>query len=265
MTRHSASRRRSAARASRRSAVRSTRRPACRTNSARMHCVSQRTWPKSTWSSPAIASGARTTKACRRPSAEHVQAAAAATRGTTGRPTKTAHRAVSDRLRSPRRRDPKTAPAHRNRYQGARKAARRGRRTAHAGTAARLEAVEVASGNTLRWRRPAGASSRIIRASVMRGEQFAKLRTTCLPLFLCVLVLGQCFALEAQHHEHRSDEHCCLLCHTGPHATLDTVPLVFDAPEFATAWTAATFQSPAPAQAPVLHFASRAPPSVSCS
>jgi hypothetical protein len=93
-----------------------------------------------------------------------------------------------------------------------------------------------------------------------RGAQFANRRTIGLLVLLCFTVLGQWCALDAQHQQHRSDEHCCLLCHIGPQATLDTVETVYRAPVFSVAWITPAAPGERPLQAPVFHTSSRAPP-----
>jgi hypothetical protein len=98
-----------------------------------------------------------------------------------------------------------------------------------------------------------------------RGAQFVNRRTIGLLVFLCFTVLGQWCALDAQHQQHRSDEHCCLLCHVGPHATLDTVERGYRAPVFSTAWITPAPPVVRPLQAAVFHTSSRAPPAESLS
>lgn len=96
-----------------------------------------------------------------------------------------------------------------------------------------------------------------------RGEYFTKRRTIGLLVLLCLTILGQLCGLSAEHKEHASDEHCCLLCHIGPHATLDAVAPVFIAPVFSASWVAPLAESTAPRSASVSHATSRGPPSTS--
>jgi hypothetical protein len=98
-----------------------------------------------------------------------------------------------------------------------------------------------------------------------RGEQLAKTRTLALLVLLCFTVLGQWCALDLQHQQHGSDEHCCLLCHVGPHAALDGVAPVYSAPVFSAAWVAPAPVGAHPLQAPVRQASSRAPPAGSLS
>jgi hypothetical protein len=93
-----------------------------------------------------------------------------------------------------------------------------------------------------------------------RGDRSANRRALRLFIVLCLTVLGQWCALDQQHEQHRPSEHCCLLCHNGPQATLDTVAIVYQAPVFSTAWIAPEPERLAPRQAPVTHSSSRAPP-----
>jgi hypothetical protein len=93
-----------------------------------------------------------------------------------------------------------------------------------------------------------------------RGEQSLNCRTIALLVLLCFTVLGQWCALDAQHQQHRSNEHCCLLCHSGPQAALDSVAPVYRAPVFSAAWIMAASPDSEPLQAPVFRASSRAPP-----
>ena len=93
-----------------------------------------------------------------------------------------------------------------------------------------------------------------------RGEYSVNQRTLCVLVLLCLTVLGQWCALDAQHQQHRSDEHCCLLCHIGPQATLDDVAPLFQAPVLSAAWIAPAPEATAPREASVLQSSSRAPP-----
>jgi hypothetical protein len=93
-----------------------------------------------------------------------------------------------------------------------------------------------------------------------QGEYFTKRRTIGLLVLLCFTILGQLCGLSAEHQEHSPTEHCCLLCHIGPHATLDAVAPVFVAPVFSRIWITPLAQSSAPRSVLVSHATSRGPP-----
>ena len=100
----------------------------------------------------------------------------------------------------------------------------------------------------------------------MEGEaQFVNRRTIGLLVLLCLTVLGQWCALDAQHQQHRSDEHCCLLCHIGPQATIDSVAPIYRAPVFSADWITPPSEDARPRPAAVFHTPSRAPPADSLS
>jgi hypothetical protein len=98
---------------------------------------------------------------------------------------------------------------------------------------------------------------------MQRGESLYNKRAIGLLVLLCFTVFGQWCLLNAEHQQHRADEHCCLLCHTGPHALLDVSAPVFHAPVFSAAWIVPVGETPAKPQTPVYHSSPRAPPSIS--
>lgn len=91
-------------------------------------------------------------------------------------------------------------------------------------------------------------------------EEFANRRAISLLVLLCLTVLGQWCALTAEDLQHGPHEHCCLLCHIGPHATLDAVTPVVGAPVLTTAWVAQTSDPVSHYDTPVSRRSSRAPP-----
>jgi hypothetical protein len=92
-----------------------------------------------------------------------------------------------------------------------------------------------------------------------RGEHFLSRRTALL-VVLCFTLLGQWCAYHAEHEQHSSTEHCCLLCHIGPHATLDAVAPVTVAPSDAAVWFAPPAEAATPREAPAASRTSRGPP-----
>ncbi len=77
---------------------------------------------------------------------------------------------------------------------------------------------------------------------------------------LCLTALGQCCAIAAEHEQHGPNEHCCLLCHIGPLASLDAAVPTCTAPVDSVTWIPAPAESASPHEAPVSRSSSRAPP-----
>jgi len=80
----------------------------------------------------------------------------------------------------------------------------------------------------------------------MTREIHCDRRLVIVLLLLCVTVLAQSWALSAQSESHHSREHCCLLCHVGPSALLQSSVSAASAPVFQVVWLAspARFDSP---------------------
>jgi hypothetical protein len=93
-----------------------------------------------------------------------------------------------------------------------------------------------------------------------RGGQFPSKRTIGLLIVLLITVLSQWSAWNAEYQQHRSEEHCCLLCHIGPHASLDAIAPILRAPELFVAWIAPPAEATSPREASVSRSSSRAPP-----
>jgi hypothetical protein len=94
----------------------------------------------------------------------------------------------------------------------------------------------------------------------MTWSNYGGRRAFLVLLLLCVTVLAQSSALAAQSETHHSTDHCCLLCHVGPLAMLQTSVTVSVAPVFQMVWmtAAADFQ---PTHDVLLNASSsRAPP-----
>ncbi len=92
-----------------------------------------------------------------------------------------------------------------------------------------------------------------------RGGHSATKRAIVL-LVLCLTALGQCCAIAAEHEQHSANEHCCLLCHTVPLASLDAAVPTFTAPVDSVTWISTAPESTSPHEVPVSSSSSRAPP-----
>jgi hypothetical protein len=98
-----------------------------------------------------------------------------------------------------------------------------------------------------------------------RGDQFSSRRTVGVLILLIFVSLSQWCEFDPGHQQHRSDEHCCVLCHMAPLAALDAVAPASQAPVLAAAWFAPAAEAAAHRQITVSRISSRAPPSASVS
>jgi len=81
-------------------------------------------------------------------------------------------------------------------------------------------------------------------------------------LVLCATVAAQSAALSAQSRLHQPTDHCCLLCHVGPLAFLETSVSSMLAPVFQVVWLAPPARPAVIPDVLVVPGCSRAPPSV---
>ena len=85
-------------------------------------------------------------------------------------------------------------------------------------------------------------------------------RYVSLLLIVFFLAFTQWIAPQAEANEHNANEHCCLLCHVAPIASLDATAALPAAPVLCAIWIQAVSPAEAPAGAPVATKSSRAPP-----
>lgn len=78
---------------------------------------------------------------------------------------------------------------------------------------------------------------------------------------LCVTIAAQSTAISSEHQQHRSTDHCCLLCHVGPLPFLHTGVAVTVTPVLAVAWIAHQSESESDDDGILVTGSSRAPPS----
>lgn len=91
------------------------------------------------------------------------------------------------------------------------------------------------------------------------GASSTKL-TAVVVFLLCLTVWSQAAALAAEGEQHHPSDHCCLLCHVGPLAILQTPAAAVPAPLFAVVWLVPLSHFVGNYSAPVAHRSSRAPP-----
>ena len=91
------------------------------------------------------------------------------------------------------------------------------------------------------------------------GRQFRQ--KLCLAVFLLfATVYAQSFALEIEHQQHESSQHCCLLCHAGPLALVQPDFQWMSAPVLWVGWLAYAPEFAPDHQLLLPRAASRAPP-----
>ncbi|MBZ5582393.1 MAG: hypothetical protein LAQ30_09370 [Acidobacteriia bacterium] len=73
-------------------------------------------------------------------------------------------------------------------------------------------------------------------------------------------MLAQSLALAAEGHHHNSSEHCCLLCHLGPLAAVQSSTPAPGIPRIETAYLIVSEKTCAPHGVALPALSSRAPP-----
>ena len=96
----------------------------------------------------------------------------------------------------------------------------------------------------------------------MTRETHCDRRLVVVLLLLSVTVLAQFWALSAFSESHHSREHCCLLCHVGPTALLQTTFSAASAPVFQVVCLASPARIDSPSDFRLVPCPSRAPPVV---
>jgi len=96
-------------------------------------------------------------------------------------------------------------------------------------------------------------------------ERPARKRVIVVLALLSLTLLGQWCTVFGECREHNPGEHCCLLCHIGPQATLDAVAPAAAAPALSAVFLLQPAETTIPREAPVSVRSSRAPPSDSLS
>ena len=92
------------------------------------------------------------------------------------------------------------------------------------------------------------------------GVVFARGRTAGLLVLLCLVCLGQWCAANAEFRQHDARDHCCLLCHIGPHASLDAVTPAPSVPVLSTLSGVPVAAAPPLRETSLSTCCSRAPP-----
>jgi hypothetical protein len=87
-----------------------------------------------------------------------------------------------------------------------------------------------------------------------------KTKLRLLMALLCLLVLAQSAAFASANEMHRSQDHCCLLCHVGPLPFLHTAVLPEVAPVLAVVWLEFRQESEATHEPQLAIRTSRGPP-----